>query len=602
MTGPFISPSRGEDNKKRTVLPSTPQQESNPLLFPMTIASKSSGEDDVHSINNAEMIMENPSEQYISIMNTSMEQSSGPFVTSPSSVHRSFHAHTPQQESNPLLFPKGLRLYPDIPFSDDDEDQASGGQSQQESKSANTDQTVRRTNNVASTSMLLPPQPPPPPKHQQDIEFIYTPSPVHDKIAIRDIDLSNHDDDFSNLHDTIDLTHLTPEQILHKSARAEESQRGILARTKSVSDRGSRNSSQPLLRHPSRQASPHSLRSQPLAPRRSVSFPQSVLENVYYPGGNGSGNSCGSSGSSGCPTSSNESTTTEGGEPSVTSSPYSRKSHSSRFTVTGTDPSNHFTLILDKDQQIEPSVFTGEDESEYDEDHSQRDVDDDEIVVEETVEYPESSTHESECSEYYEEMSVVMEEEEDEDESLDDVTALDDQSEQYESLKDPMENEYEYEELNDAKERQNEYLQARQDRQTSLQSMPSLVSNTSTSSDNISSLTSSSVTVCRVRMCPMEICYVLDGEEICYTGFYSGPVNARAEANGNGVFWFNTGDLYVGQFAGGNLHGCGMLSIVVDENVDEETGEVLSYSKEILKGYFRWNEYVGADPNSSIRR
>jgi hypothetical protein len=73
--------------------------------------------------------------------------------------------------------------------------------------------------------------------------------------------------------------------------------------------------------------------------------------------------------------------------------------------------------------------------------------------------------------------------------------------------------------------------------------------------------------------------------------------NARGEMHGNGVFWFNTGDLYLGEFNSGNLHGCGMLSIWVqdDDEMDVETNEV-SWSKEVLKGYFRYNEYIGSDP------
>jgi hypothetical protein len=66
--------------------------------------------------------------------------------------------------------------------------------------------------------------------------------------------------------------------------------------------------------------------------------------------------------------------------------------------------------------------------------------------------------------------------------------------------------------------------------------------------------------------------------------------------HGNGVFWFNTGDLYLGEFRSGNLHGCGMLSINVEDEIDLETHEVVSWSREVLKGYFRWNEYVGTTP------
>jgi hypothetical protein len=69
--------------------------------------------------------------------------------------------------------------------------------------------------------------------------------------------------------------------------------------------------------------------------------------------------------------------------------------------------------------------------------------------------------------------------------------------------------------------------------------------------------------------------------------------------HGNGVFWFNTGDLYLGEFCCNSLHGCGMLSIMIEDEIDEKTNEVLNWNKEILKGYFHWNEYVGVKPVSS---
>jgi hypothetical protein len=72
--------------------------------------------------------------------------------------------------------------------------------------------------------------------------------------------------------------------------------------------------------------------------------------------------------------------------------------------------------------------------------------------------------------------------------------------------------------------------------------------------------------------------------------------NVRGEMNGNGVFWFNTGDLYLGEFCCNSLHGCGMLSIMVEDEIDSQTNEVLTWKKEILAGYFCWNEYVGTQP------
>lgn len=42
-----------------------------------------------------------------------------------------------------------------------------------------------------------------------------------------------------------------------------------------------------------------------------------------------------------------------------------------------------------------------------------------------------------------------------------------------------------------------------------------------------------------------------------------------------------------------------MLSIMIEDEIDEKTNEVLNWNKEILKGYFHWNEYVGVKPVSS---
>lgn len=181
---------------------------------------------------------------------------------------------------------------------------------------------------------------------------------------------------------------------------------------------------------------------------------------------------------------------------------------------------------------MEPSLFSEENEDdsqvETNEDYTEEIVD--EIVVESkggAVEYyNEKPVVEEEDSEenYYSEMSVVEEEEseeeddseDDEDSSMDDVTALDDQSEQFEGLND---------ERSGCCENNGQVQEA-----STVIRIPSLVSNTSSGLSNtspsvVSSVTeTSSIALLRVRMCPMKIVYVLDGEENEYTGFYSGPM------------------------------------------------------------------------------
>jgi hypothetical protein len=63
----------------------------------------------------------------------------------------------------------------------------------------------------------------------------------------------------------------------------------------------------------------------------------------------------------------------------------------------------------------------------------------------------------------------------------------------------------------------------------------------------------------RVKMCPMEITYIIDGQTHVQTGYYSGALNSRGSMHGNGAFWFTTGDLYIGQFSDGQLNGIGAI-------------------------------------------
>jgi hypothetical protein len=89
----------------------------------------------------------------------------------------------------------------------------------------------------------------------------------------------------------------------------------------------------------------------------------------------------------------------------------------------------------------------------------------------------------------------------------------------------------------------------------------------------------------RVKLCPMEILYIIERQSYVHAGFYSGPLNAGWRMHGNGVFWFTSGDLYLGRFFDGQLHGVGMMSVKLETNG----------VKQIFKGYFRYNEFVGQE-------
>jgi hypothetical protein len=82
---------------------------------------------------------------------------------------------------------------------------------------------------------------------------------------------------------------------------------------------------------------------------------------------------------------------------------------------------------------------------------------------------------------------------------------------------------------------------------------------------------------------PMSISYVMDGQEYKHTGRFSGPLSAAGEMMGNGVFWFESGGMYMGEFREGQLHGVGCLCIEVDG------------AKSLFRGNFLYNEFVGQD-------
>ncbi|CAJ1966034.1 unnamed protein product [Cylindrotheca closterium] len=87
----------------------------------------------------------------------------------------------------------------------------------------------------------------------------------------------------------------------------------------------------------------------------------------------------------------------------------------------------------------------------------------------------------------------------------------------------------------------------------------------------------------RVKLCPAQIGYLLNGKAHVHSGHYSGPLNSQCRMHGNGMFWFTSGDTYLGEFRNGELHGAGMMSVT-----DEETGK-----KQVFSGYFSRNKYVG---------
>jgi hypothetical protein len=75
----------------------------------------------------------------------------------------------------------------------------------------------------------------------------------------------------------------------------------------------------------------------------------------------------------------------------------------------------------------------------------------------------------------------------------------------------------------------------------------------------------------------------MDGQEYKHTGRFSGPLSAAGEMMGNGVFWFESGGMYMGEFREGQLHGVGCLCIEVDG------------AKSLFRGNFLYNEFVGQD-------
>ena len=85
-----------------------------------------------------------------------------------------------------------------------------------------------------------------------------------------------------------------------------------------------------------------------------------------------------------------------------------------------------------------------------------------------------------------------------------------------------------------------------------------------------------------VKMCPLDIRFFIQGQEYERTGFYTGPINQQSQMHGNGTFWFTSGDVYLGQFRNGELHGFGIMSMT----------STLDGVKKIFKGNFRYNKFL----------
>lgn len=92
----------------------------------------------------------------------------------------------------------------------------------------------------------------------------------------------------------------------------------------------------------------------------------------------------------------------------------------------------------------------------------------------------------------------------------------------------------------------------------------------------------------RVKLSPRVITYFVDGQERIHTGFYSGAIDMFHRLHGNGAFWFTTGDIYLGQFVEGQMHGIGVMAIRTSDG-----------SRQILRGFFRQNEFVGPGDDTS---
>lgn len=97
-----------------------------------------------------------------------------------------------------------------------------------------------------------------------------------------------------------------------------------------------------------------------------------------------------------------------------------------------------------------------------------------------------------------------------------------------------------------------------------------------------SSATTSRMNGLRVKMCPAELGYRMNGENHLHPGYYSGPLNDKFQMHGNGMFWFSSGDVYLGGFSNGELNGVGTMSITTNGK-----------EKQVFTGHFHRNAFVG---------
>eukprot|EP00980_Cylindrotheca_fusiformis_P003224 scaffold733_cov97-Cylindrotheca_fusiformis.AAC.7 len=108
----------------------------------------------------------------------------------------------------------------------------------------------------------------------------------------------------------------------------------------------------------------------------------------------------------------------------------------------------------------------------------------------------------------------------------------------------------------------------------------------------------------RVKMCPAQLGYVMKGGEIrIHPGYYSGPLNTKFQMHGNGIFWFDSGDVYLGEFRNGELDGIGAMSIAATAGTTTTTSTATANmddgssttKKQVFTGYFQHNEFLGED-------
>lgn len=604
---PFVTPSRV---KGCTALGSTTQSYgSNPQLLTTDFSSEfdpttakqsspSSAEASIDSEVGLGFDVDNESTEKTSVVKVGSVL--GPFGT-PNSVPRQFRPApgTPLKDSNPLLYPQGLSFKPPQSLVQLNPDTTTDNGTNGHRTSAKPEgfiSTIPRNENLETQEIDLSTHDLP--LRNPNIDSIDM--TTNDVLPAQnpqnqEIDLSTHDPE---LHD-IDLSQHSPSNILAHDNEPDSNhdiattcpdggieQLRIVSTIGPAPRKGKRMSAKKHSKHPSKSppkaGHPKKLATQACSNNNRLLSQAPPWESTAAQS-EGSGSTT---------------TTSSGGV--LSSQPSPSNPSVSRLAVNhADDDGNYFDLVIDDGSDavdlseigMESTVYTEEYESEsesYDEEESGNDVNDEsqggleEIIEEEEISFHSSSSSSLSDQEEYVELNDVKEE----------YKVINDADEAPGSV--PRRVMSHPTPTASQTERRWQLPASRNGKLTPTSATPSLKSLIS-----ISSTTSTVVTAAirRIKMAPMEVVYVCDGEEVVFSGFYSGPIDGEGKMNGSGVFWFNTGDLYLGQFNNGNLHGCGALSIMVEEEWDETTGEVLEWSREILKGYFRWNQYVGSDPH-----